>query len=86
MNGLFFACVVLMIVAMSGLTGFVCYVKGRIDERKAWNYHLGLPERTPDRPYVGPQDIGTRPIHHNGSKYVHRSSRLISPSFGNKAE
>ncbi len=53
----FYAMVVLVIVSTSFLVGVICYHVGMWNERKAWNKHLGLPERDFGKPYFTSDDI-----------------------------
>ncbi len=58
MNGLFIVCLILMNVSVTAAIAVICYYKGRLNERQAWNDYLALPERTPANPHFTAKDIG----------------------------
>ena len=58
MSWLFVAMVILAIVSVAFIVGVLCYHIGMWNERKAWNKHLGLPERPFGKPHFTSDDIG----------------------------
>lgn len=56
MNWFFVAILIFMIVAVAFVVGVAAYHAGMWKERRAWNKHLGLPERT--KQYFTSEDIG----------------------------